>query len=305
MTTAAIASATQRGASPEAIRKHYDVANNFYELWLDPTLSYSCALWDQDEPDSALEQAQLRKLDYHAAQIHATNLARVLDVGCGWGSLARRLVETHGVGHVTGLTLSDAQAEWSAQRPNPKVEIRIESWMDHRPSELYDGIISVGAFEHFAKAEWPDTQRIEAYRTFFKCCQDWLKPGGRLSLQTIAYGNVDLTRVKEQADTRFFFDEIFPESVLPTIADIVAASDGLFEVVNLRNDREHYDRTCQIWYRRLVARKAEALKIVDLETYSRFVRYLKLSAFVFNNEYAQLLRFGFRRWDDERVKMSC
>jgi cyclopropane-fatty-acyl-phospholipid synthase len=295
------ATATPRGASPEAIRQHYDVANDFYELWLDPTLCYSCALWEDDEPDSALEQAQLRKLDYHADQIRAQHAARVLDVGCGWGSLARRLVETHGVGHATGLTLSHAQAEWSAQRPNPNVEIRIESWMDHVPTESYDGIISVGAFEHFAKAELPDTQRIAAYRAFFQKCRDWLKPGGRLSLQTIAYGNVDLAHVKEQADTKFFFDEIFPESVLPTLADIVAACDGLFEVVNLRNDREHYDRTCQIWYRTLVARKAEALKIVDLPTYNRFVRYLKLSAFVFNNEYAELLRIGFRRWDEPRV----
>ena len=290
----------KRGASPEAIRKHYDVANDFYELWLDPTMCYSCALWEEGEPDSALEQAQIRKLDHHANQILATNKSRVLDVGCGWGSLVRRLVEVHGVGHATGLTLSQAQAEYSEQRSNSQVDIRIESWMDHQPESPYDGIISVGAFEHFAKAEWPDEQRIAAYREFFKKCRDWLVPGGRLSLQTIAYANVDLKSVKEQADTKFFFDEIFPESVLPTLADIVAASDGLFEVVNLRNDREHYDRTCQLWYRKLVARKAEALKIVDQETYNRFVRYLKLSAFVFNNAYAGLLRIGFRRWDEPR-----
>lgn len=291
----------QRGASPEAIRKHYDVANEFYQLWLDSTMCYSCALWEDHEPDSMLERAQLRKLDFHANQIKATDLNRVLDVGCGWGALARRLVETHGVQHVTGLTLSDAQAAWSAQRHDPRVDIRIESWMDHQPAAPYDGIISVGAFEHFAKAEWPDSQRIAAYRTFFQKCRDWLKPGGRLSLQTISYGNVDVTKVKEQADTKFFFDVIFPESVLPTLADIIAASDGLFEVVNVRNDREQYGRTCQIWYRTLVARKAEALNIVDTETYNRFVRYLKLSAFVFNASYTGLLRIGFRRWDESRT----
>ncbi len=292
---------TQRGASPEAIQQHYDVANDFYELWLDPTMCYSCALWQADEPDSMLEQAQLRKIDFHAQQIQATSGQRVLDVGCGWGSLVRRLVETHGAGHATGLTLSKAQAEWSAQRHNPQVEIRLESWLDHVPTASYDGIISVGAFEHFAKAEWPDAERIAAYRTFFKSCREWLKPGGRLSLQTIAYGNVDVANVKDQPDTKFFFDEIFPESVLPTLSDIIAASDGLFEVINLRNDREQYYRTCQIWYRRLVARKSEALKIVDLEVYNRFVRYLKLSAFVFDAGYTGLLRFGFRRLDEPRT----
>jgi cyclopropane-fatty-acyl-phospholipid synthase len=294
------ATTDQRGASPEAIRKHYDVANEFYELWLDPTLCYSCALWEDDEPDSMLEQAQIRKLDFHANQIQATGLDRVLDIGCGWGALVRRLVHTHQVGHATGLTLSNAQAEWSAARPDPRIDIRIESWLDHRPAALYDGIISVGAFEHFAKAEWPDEQRIAAYRTFFKKCYEWLKPSGRLSLQTISYGNVDPTTVKDQPDTKFFFDVIFPESVLPTLSDIVTASEGLFEVVNLRNDREHYYRTCQIWYRTLVAKKAEALKIVDLETYNRFVRYLKLSAFVFGNSYTGLLRIGFKRWDEPR-----
>ena len=182
------------------------------------------------------------------------------------------------------------------------MEIRTESWQDHNPTDLYDGIISIGAFEHFSKADWPDSQRIIAYREFFTRCRDWLKPGGRLSLQTIAYGNVDVARVKDQADTKFFFDVIFPESVLPTLTDIIAASDGLFEVINLRNDRDHYARTCQIWYRRLVARKAEALEIVDQEVYDRFVRYLKLSAFVFHEAYAGLLRIGFRRWDEPRTK---
>ena len=136
--------------------KSYDVANEFYELWLDPTLCYSCALWDGDEPDSALETAQLRKLDFHANQSQAKGAARVLDVGCGWGLLVRRLVGTHGVRHATGLTLSDAQAAYSAQRPDPRVQINVESWVDHAPEQPYDGIISVGAFEHFAKAEWPN-----------------------------------------------------------------------------------------------------------------------------------------------------
>ncbi len=170
---------SQRGASPEAIRQHYDVANEFYELWLDPTMCYSCALWNEDEPDSMLEQAQIRKLDFHANQVLAKSSDRVLDIGCGWGAMARRLVNEHNVGHTTGLTLSNAQAEWSFQRPDPRVDIRIESWVDHNPDASYDGIISIGAFEHFAKAEWPDEQRIAAYRLFFQKCYEWLQPGGR------------------------------------------------------------------------------------------------------------------------------
>src|SRR5262249_8376700 len=98
-----------QGASTAAIQSHYDVGNQFYELWLDPTRSYSCALWDG--PDDSLETAQKRKLDYLVEGARAAGTGRVLDVGCGWGGLLHRLVRIHDVKRVTGLTLSQAQAD--------------------------------------------------------------------------------------------------------------------------------------------------------------------------------------------------
>ena len=85
------------GARPAAIRHHYDVGNEFWRIWLDPTMSYSCAMWE--DPDDDLERAQRRKLDFHVDQSRAASAARVLDVGCGWGAMPMHLVASHGVKH--------------------------------------------------------------------------------------------------------------------------------------------------------------------------------------------------------------
>ena len=155
------------GSSPAAIQQHYDIGNNFYRLWLDPTLSYSCALWAKDERDDRLAEAQVRKLDYHADQARVTAGACVLDVGCGWGALLKRLVEVHNAGQAVGITLSKAQADWAASFRDPRIGVYLESWTDHAPANPYDAIISIGAFEHFARPDWGDTEKENAYRAFF------------------------------------------------------------------------------------------------------------------------------------------
>jgi cyclopropane-fatty-acyl-phospholipid synthase len=279
-----------QGSAPAAIQKHYDIGDEFYRLWLDPTLSYSCALWTENESGDKLEDAQLRKLDYHIDQARADDASRVLDVGCGWGALLTRLVEAHGVERAVGLTLSLKQAAHVASRSQPRVEARLESWMDHAPTSPYDAIISVGAFEHFAKPEWSDAQKVAAYRAFFERCRGWLKPGGRLSLQTIAYGNVDWQEIKDAPGRRFLLGDVFPESELPTLANLLAAWDGLFELVSLRNDRADYWRTCRIWFERLAARRAEAVALVGDEVVARYLRYLKFAAVLFNHGQCCLLR---------------
>jgi cyclopropane-fatty-acyl-phospholipid synthase len=286
--------AINQGASAEAIQFHYDLGNDFYELWLDPTLSYSGAMY---APGDTLETAQLRKIDYHIDQAGARGAKRVLDVGCGWGGLLRRLANgPGGVGKGVGLTLSAAQARWAAAINPDNVEIRMESWADHKPDELYDAIISIGAFEHFARIDSTDEERVGSYRAFFSRCHDWLPPGGRLSLQTFAYGSV---RRREEGQltegTRFLAKEIFPETDPPRLADIVAASDGLFEFESLRNDRRDYARTCKEWLTRLRAKRAEATALVGEAAFTRYVRYLQLSAVGFEAGYLALFRVVLSR----------
>lgn len=281
------------GASAEAIQSHYDVGNEFYSLWLDPTLSYSGAMW---HPGDTLETAQARKIDFHIEQAGARGAERVLDVGCGWGGVLKRLVTAHGVNKAVGLTLSQAQAEWITALEIPNIEVRVESWSEHQPEGHYDAIISIGAFEHFARLDSTDADRVEGYRAFFSRCSEWLRPGGRLSLQTFAYGS---RRSREEGrrtpGTRFLATEIFPETDPPRLADIVAASDGIFEIEALRNDRGDYAATCKEWLRRLRAHRDEATGMVGEEGFARYERYLQLSTIGFDTGYLALFRVTFSR----------
>ena len=277
------------GASAEAIQHHYDRSNDFYKLWLDSTFTYSCGLWEEND---TLDAAQLRKLDFHINQARARGTERVLDIGCGWGSLLRRLIEPFDVHHAIGLTLSQAQASWVNSLMLPKIEVRLESWSDHSPIQPYDAIISIGAFEHFAKPNFSKAQKIQGYRAFFQRCHEWLKPGAYLSLQTIAYGNTSRGNY-----TQFIGTEIFPESELPTLAEIAEASEGLFEVVSLRNDRQDYEFTCRAWLSRLKANYAAAVNLVGEEMVSSYKKYLNLSIIGFHTGKIVLLRLALQRID--------
>lgn len=276
------------GASPDAIRAHYDVGEDFFRLWLGPDLVYSAALFEGDDD---LATAQVRKLEHHIEAAGARGARRVLDVGCGWGALLRRLVQHAGVAEVVGLTLSASQAAWTRQTPFPGIDVREESWRDHKPEAPYDAIISIGAFEHFARHGLTRDAQLAAYREFFDFCRGSLKMGGRVSLQTIAYVGTGFPMPS------YIAEEVFPESELPLTSDPIAAAGWGFELVALRNDREHYERTLKLWHRNLVARRAEAVALVGEAAVAHFERYLKISAMAFRMGFICLLRMSFaKRW---------
>jgi cyclopropane-fatty-acyl-phospholipid synthase len=276
----------ERGGDAAAIRHHYDASNAFYALWLDPTMTYSCALWGEaDDPDD-LAGAQLRKLDHHLAAAGVARGKRLLDVGCGWGGLLDRAL-ARGVQEAVGLTLSDAQLEHVEQRPDPRRRVLKESWTVHRPERPYDGIVSIGAFEHFASPGDSSAAKVELYREFFARCRSWLGEGGLMSLQTICYGTM-----QPHEAPAFIHEHIFPDSEIPGLAEIVAAADGLFEITLLRNDRLQYGQTCDLWLRNLRARRPEAAELVGEEKVAQYVKYLRMSSFAFRSGRIGLLRLS-------------
>ncbi|WNG49359.1 methyltransferase domain-containing protein [Archangium minus] len=282
----------QVGASKEAIQYHYDIGNDFLALAQEETRTYSSAMWEEGDTH---EQAQLRKLDYHIGQIRAQGAERILDIGCGWGSLMKRLVENHGVKKVVGLTLSQEQKKYIHEAIRlPQLEVRLENWQDYKPSEPFDGIISLGAFEHFAKI---NEDKIEAYRRYFQRCYEFLKPGGRMSLQTMAYG--DVPRDRKHKDL-FIAREVFPESDLPYLADIVRSSEMLFEVEFLRNDRHDYVKTMRAWFENLRRNREKALKLVPLEVVERYERMYRTMSYSFELGAFHLYRITFRRIEPNR-----
>lgn len=266
-----------------AVRHHYDVGNAFFRLWLDPGLTYSCAM--PAGPDDTLAAAQARKIAHHLDAIDAGHCARVLDVGCGWGGVLDAALERR-AGEAVGLTLAREQASHVRATARPGVTVRVEDWTEHEPDAGgYDGIVSVGALEHFARPEDDDASRVERYRHFFTRCRDWLRPGGVLSLQTIAYGTM------RRADASAFIQqEIFPAADLPSLVDLATAADGILEVRSLRNDRLDYAWTCERWAANLRANRAEAIALVGPETTARYERYLRLSALGFRMGQIGLLR---------------
>ncbi|WP_024804902.1 cyclopropane-fatty-acyl-phospholipid synthase family protein [Nocardia sp. BMG51109] len=281
------------GASASAIQHHYDAGNEFYRLWLDPSMTYSCALWE--EPGDTLERAQQRKHDYLAAAAGAAGAARVLDVGFGWGAMVRRLLGTHGVEHVTGLTLSAAQLATTGAWSDDRCDLRLENWNEHRPDRPYDAVVSIGAMEHFANLGMSREHKIEAYRQFFTRCRSWLVDDGRLGLQTIVRGhntNADWSIQREMIRVNRW---IFPESEVPWLAEVFAASEGLLDVVSVRNDAAHYARTCGVWLDQLRAHRTEAVDLVGAEMVERYERYLDVSVQVFRHRHAGLARIIFQR----------
>ncbi|HEX4417239.1 MAG TPA: class I SAM-dependent methyltransferase [Kofleriaceae bacterium] len=271
-------------SSPKAIQ-HYNIGNDFYQLWLDESLTYSCPLWDG--PNDTLHAAQLRKLDYHATNAKAIGAARVLDIGCGWGSMMERLVNVHGVQHAVGLTLSQEQADLVKARNLPRSSVLLSHWHDHRPEEKYDAIISIGAFEHFVHIDENREQRVRSYRKFFTHCRELLKPGGMMSLQTTVYEMMD------QLDP-FITSRIWPEAQLPRLVEMIEAMDYVFEVVKIDNHKEHYERALIEWANRLAAKRDEAIKVTSTEIVDDYLRYLKMSAKAYRVNGFSLQRLGLR-----------
>lgn len=283
------------GASTEAIEHHYGTGNDYFSLWLGKTMAYSSALWNSEDENQSLDDAQLAKINYHCEQARASRAVSVLDVGCGWGSVLQPLANTYKVDKVVGLTLSESQANWINQLNNPSIEARLESWKDHDSNARYDSIISIGAFEHFAKLGLSAEEKIEIYRKFFMRCHGWLGSRGWMSLQTVAYGNA----LTEDFD-KFIAKEIFPETDTPKLAEIASGCERLFEVVMLRNDRDDYRRTLRAWFTKLKKNRAKCVELKGEEEVVRFEQYLRLMAYMFEVGGLDLYRITFRKIDEPK-----
>jgi cyclopropane-fatty-acyl-phospholipid synthase len=267
-----VQSLATRGGSAAAIQHHYDVSNEFYALWLDPSLTYSCGFWDEPNLDDNLEQSQQKKIDWHLNASGATNGNRLLDIGCGWGALMRRHVSIAPDRQATGLTLSHNQYQHICSLNIPNIKVCEESWIVHQPTTTYEAIVSIGAFEHFAQPGATSEEKVSVYREFFSRCQQWLKPKGKLSLQTIAYGSLNAAEKNWFTQT-----EIFPDSELPRPGEIFIAADGLFEITTYRNDRLQYGKTCDLWLKNLRRQKLLILERFGEDLYHKYEQYLKLA----------------------------
>jgi cyclopropane-fatty-acyl-phospholipid synthase len=251
-----------------SIAHHYDVSNDFYRLVLGPTMTYSCAYFDS--PDGALERAQDDKHELICRKLRLREGERLLDVGCGWGTLAIHAAKHHGVG-VVGVTLSRRQAELAAKRAAEagvadRVTIRVQDERDVDDGP-YDAISSVGMFEHVGAA------RLQEY---FVHLYGLLRPGGRL----LNHGISRLPGNRTRFARRGFLDRyVFPDAELHEVGKVVSViQDAGLEVRDLENLREHYALTLRRWVADLEANEDQAVALVGEGRYRVWRLYMAGSA---------------------------
>jgi cyclopropane-fatty-acyl-phospholipid synthase len=255
-----------------AVSHHYDVGNDFYRLLLGPSLVYSCAYFP--EPAATLEQAQEAKLDLVCRKLGLQSGMRLLDVGCGWGSLALHAAARYGVS-VTAVTISAAQAELARRRIADAglagcVEVRLQDYREVIDGP-FDAISSIGMAEHVGLAQLP----LYAAKLYAL-----LPPGGRLLNQAIARGPA---AGPERPDPRSFLTRyVFPDGELQPLATHVRVlEEAGFEVCDVEALRRHYALTCRAWVSNLERRWDEAVRLSSPGRARVWRLYLAASALAF------------------------
>lgn len=255
----------------QAIAYHYNASNDFYALWLDSRMVYSCAYFAS--PGDALDVAQERKLDYICRKLRLRPGQKLLDVGCGWGGLIMHAARHYGV-DATGITLSEAQAKLATERITAQnLEERCRVLLcDYRELDdtAYDALVSVGMFEHVGAEMLPK---------YFRLAWEKLRPRGVFLNHGIACNaTVQLT-----PGPSFIDSYIFPDGELvPINVTLRHAEENGFEVRDVESLREHYTLTLRHWVSRLEARHEHALRCVDEATYRSWRLYMAGSAHGFN-----------------------
>jgi cyclopropane-fatty-acyl-phospholipid synthase len=257
-----------RARAFEVGERHYDIGNDVFEAMLDRRMIYSCAYWADA---TTLDAAQEAKLDLICRKLQLAPGERLLDIGCGWGGLARYAAERHGVS-VTGITVSKEQAELARGRCRGlPVEIRVE---DYRSLQgRYDKIVSVGMFEHVGRKN---------YAVYFDTARRLLGGEGLMLLHTIG------TWVHTEALDPWVERYIFPNGQLPAPAELAAAIEARFVIEDWHNFGPDYDRTLMCWWENFDAAWPRLRARYGERFYRMFKYYLLACAGLFRSRQGQL-----------------
>jgi cyclopropane-fatty-acyl-phospholipid synthase len=255
----------------QVVTYHYDVSNDFYALWLDQHMMYSCAYFSR--PDDGLDRAQEQKLDYICRKLRLKPGERLLDIGCGWGGLVIYAARHYDV-EALGVTLSQPQAQLAGERIraaglSARCRVEVLDYRDVNRPGAYDKLVSVGMVEHVGESMLP-----EYFRQAFRL----LRPGGVFLNHGIGRSG------NRPAPSRPTFADVyvFPDSDLVPIANTLqAAEEAGFETRDVENLREHYALTLRHWLHGLEAHAPEARRLTDELTYRIWRLYLAGSAYYF------------------------
>jgi cyclopropane-fatty-acyl-phospholipid synthase len=308
------------GSSKAEVAVSYDVSNEFFRLWLDERMNYTCGVYadldadlkagvvrpglvDQSKlPDTGqkrttLEDAQLEKLRVLSDYAHVKPGMTVLDIGCGWGADLEYQALVNKVGAAHGITLSEAQCAEIRRRNIPGVTADVRSYLDYEPAVKFDAIISICMMEHICSPEEARAGKsVDMYRNYFRLAHRWAKPGAFFGLQTILRNFVPRDR-KDLKDIGWVTYEIFPGGITPRLEEIIAAVNPYWEVIEVKTRRLHYERTTWEWRKRLRDHEAHIRATWGGKVFDDYERYLSTCVKGFEKHYQSLAQYSLRRID--------
>ena len=288
------AATTKKTQSVDEVRAHYDVSNEFFQLFTDPTLTYSCAYFPSE--DMSLEEAQIAKLDLSLGKLGLKPGMTLLDIGCGWGSIMKRALEKYDV-NVVGVTLSENQHAYCQELlgnvdSNRSHKVLLQDWSE--VSEPVDRIVMIEALEHFG---------FERYDDFFKFTYDIMPDDGVMMVHSITA--LTPTQMAERGMPitfsmarfiKFVMTEIFPGGRLPSIEKFEEHSTKAgFKVTRVQSMQSDFARTLDMWAEALEARKDEAIAIQSDEIYERYMKFLRGTADSFRIGYIDINQFTLEK----------
>jgi cyclopropane-fatty-acyl-phospholipid synthase len=273
-TATLVGAAHSKDRDRQAISFHYDLPPEFFALWLDRSMVYSCAYFADEEAEPDLDAAQCRKLDNVCRKLRLRRGDRLLDIGCGWGGLLIHAARHYGA-EALGITLSVRQAEVARQRIRDsglsrRCRVEVCDYRDLEPDRQFDRIVSIGMFEHVGKAQLSE---------YFSRTRALLRPGGAFLNSGISACATD------QPHGASFIDRyVFPDGELvPLNTSLGAAEECGFEVRDVESLREHYALTLDLWVRRLEAHAERARRITNGTIYRTWRLYMAASAHRFRS----------------------
>lgn len=260
------------------IKSHYDIGNDFYKLWLDDTMSYSCAYFKTSS--DTLYEAQINKIEHTLKKLDLKPNEKLLDIGCGWGWLSIIAAQKYGV-KVVGITISEEQCKKAQERVKElkledRVEIRLQNYQDLEFEDYFDKVVSVGMFEHVGK---------ENLGLYFMKAKQVLKPGGSMLLHSIL--------AMFEGKTNAWIDKyIFPGGYLPSLREVVSAmSEWDFHLLLAESLRIHYAKTLDMWSNNFNQILPQVRKKYDEEFIRMWDLYLRSCASAFRVGSVDLFQF--------------